>query len=176
MPATATEKKEIKFPTIIAIDPGYDRFGIAVLKKEQNGKSTLLFSDCMQTNSKDEFIMRLHEVVSYLKKQITTFKPDFLAIETLFFSTNQKTALRVAEVRGAVLYVAKESGLKIMEIHPLQIKQAVTGDGKSDKSQMIKMVTLLTGLKKKAKDDEYDAIAVGLSFLALYRPGYSQLI
>ncbi len=163
-------------PVVIAVDPGYDRFGIAILKKDAQGKDKLIYSDFVQTNAKDEFVSRLLQVITELKKQIKIHKPKFLAIETLFFSNNQKTAMRVAEVRGAVLLTAKEADLQIMEIHPLQIKQAITGDGKSDKAQIIKMIKLLTGLQKKTKDDEYDAIAVGLAFLAIYRPGYSQLV
>lgn len=168
-------KEQFIPPVVIAVDPGYDRFGIAVLKKEQNGKDKLIYSSFVQTDSKSDFVLRLYTVLAELKKQIKEYKPEFLAVETLFFSNNQKTAMHVAEVRGAVLFVAKEAGLKIMEIHPLKIKQAITGDGKSDKAQIIKMIELLTGLKKKTKDDEYDAIAVGLAFLALYRAGYSQL-
>ncbi len=162
-------------PVVIAIDPGYDRFGIAILKKDAQGKDHLLYSDFVQTNAKDEFVPRLLQVITEFKKQVKVHKPEFLAIETLYFSNNKTTAMRIAEVRGAVLLAAKEAGLMIMEIHPLQIKQAITGDGKSDKAQIIKMIKLLTGLQKKTKDDEYDAIAVGLAFLAIYRKGYSQL-
>lgn len=177
-------KKQIKNPAttptntpiVIAVDPGYDRFGIAIIKKEPTGKDTLVYSGFVQTDSKIEFVLRLQTVIDEFKSTIKKFSPEFLAVETLFFSNNQKTAMHVAEVRGAVLYTAKEAGLKIMEIHPLKIKQAITGDGKSDKAQIIKMIELLTGLKKKTKDDEYDAIAVGLAFMAMYKNGYSQLV
>lgn len=171
---TSTNNKNTS-PLVIAVDPGYDRFGIAVLEKKSDGNVKLIYSNFTQTNSKENFIPRLHTVIGEFKKIINQYKPQFLAIETLFFSNNQKTAMHVAEVRGAVLYIAKEFGLKIMEIHPLKIKQAITGDGKSDKNQIIKMIELLTGLNKKTKDDEYDAIAVGIAFIALYKEGYSQL-
>lgn len=169
-----SNSNQITNPTVISVDPGYDRFGIAVLKKNQLGKDVLIYSDFIQTDSKDLFENRLYMVVDGLKMAIKEYKPDYLAVESLFFSNNQKTAMHVAEVRGAVLFVAKEFNLEIVEIHPLKIKQSITGDGKSDKLQMIKMIEMITGLKKKTKDDEYDAIAVGLAFLAMYRPGYSQ--
>lgn len=165
-------KNEIR---VLSVDPGYDRLGIAVLSKKPGTKDVLLFSECVETNSKSEFIDRLFNVVESFEKKIEIYSPDFFAVETLFFSSNQKTAMRVAEVRGALLYSAKKAGLKTMEINPMQIKLAVTGDGKSDKSQMTKMIQLILGLNKKAKDDEYDAIATGIAFLSLYRPGYTQL-
>lgn len=160
---------------VISVDPGYDRLGIAIIEKKPGDKERLLFSDCCQTSSDDSFVTRLLQVVSLFKEKIIEYQPEFFAIETLFFSSNTTTAMRVAEVRGALLFIAKESGLKIMEINPMQIKLAVTGDGKSDKGQMIKMIQLITGLQKKSKDDEYDAIATGLAFHALFRQSVTQL-
>ncbi len=155
---------------VISVDPGYDRLGLAIIEKKPGDKERLLFSDCCQTSPNDDFVIRLYQVISFFKKKIAEYHPDFFAIETLFFSSNQKTAMRVAEVRGALLFAAKEAGIQIMEINPMKIKLAVTGDGKSDKSQVIKMIRLITGLSKKARDDEYDAIATGIAFHALYRP------
>lgn len=160
---------------VISVDPGYDRLGIAVIEKKPGSKERLIFSDCCQTSPKESFVMRLTQVISLFKEKIAEYKPNFFAVETLFFSSNTSTAMRVAEVRGALLFIAKEAGLAIMEINPMQIKLAVTGDGKSDKAQMIKMIQLITGLQKKAKDDEYDAIATGVAFHALYRPSITQL-
>ncbi len=160
---------------VVSVDPGYDRLGLAVIERKVGGKERLVFSDCCQTSADDSFVIRLHQVISFFKESIARFKPQFFAVETLFFSSNQKTAMRVAEVRGALLFAAKEAGLMIMEINPMQIKLAVTGDGKSDKAQVIKMIQLITGLAKKAKDDEYDAIAAGIAFHALYRPSVTKL-
>lgn len=160
---------------VISLDPGYDRLGIAVIERKIGEKEKVIFSDCIQTSKDDSFISRLAQVVDAFKKAILAYTPKYFAIETLFFSSNQKTAMRVAEVRGALLYCAKDSGLQILEINPMQIKQSITGDGRSDKAQMIKMIQLITGLQKKAKDDEYDAIATGLAFFALFREGYTQL-
>lgn len=167
------EEKEI---VVIAVDPGYDRFGIAVFSRKVGQKEKLLYSNCVETDKKLEFVDRLFTVVSEFKKTIEIYSPKYFAVETLFFSSNQKTAMRVAEVRGAVLFAAKSHNLQTLEINPMQIKLAVTGDGKSDKSQVIKMIGLITGMNKKAKDDEYDAIATGIAFLALFRPGYTQLV
>jgi crossover junction endodeoxyribonuclease RuvC len=90
-----------------------------------------------------------------------------MALENLFISNNQKTAMRVAEVRGMLIYLAKRNNLNVVEMTPLQIKLAVTGNGKSDKDQVTKMVHMLIKLpEKKRLDDEYDAIALGLAYFA----------
>jgi crossover junction endodeoxyribonuclease RuvC len=158
---------------VIAIDPGYDRCGIAILQKTVGKKECLLFSTCIETNKKDVFNNRLYTVLSEVKKIIELYTPDFFAIEKLFFSNNKKTAMNISELKGALIYLAKTKNLPILELHPNQIKLAVTGDGKSDKSQMVKMIQFITGFTDKKRDDEYDAVAVGITFFALYRPGFT---
>ncbi|MCR4334379.1 MAG: crossover junction endodeoxyribonuclease RuvC [Patescibacteria group bacterium] len=152
---------------IISIDPGYERLGIAVLEKKDNEKETLLYSDCFKTSAKLPFISRLKEIGNEIEILIKKFSPSALAIETLFLSNNQKTAMRVSEVRGAILYIATINSLDIYEYTPLAIKIATTGYGKSTKNQMIAMVPRLIKISKKVThDDEYDAIAVGITCLA----------
>ncbi len=151
---------------IIAIDPGYERMGVAILEKN-SGKEELLFSECFKTSAKIPHSERLNligeEIISIVKK----FKPEALAIETLFFSTNRKTAMAVSEARGVMLFVAANNGLSIKEFQPNQIKVAVAGHGSADKTAMIKMVQKLITIPKKIQyDDEYDAIAVGLTYFA----------
>lgn len=171
----SVKKIEPKTIRVIAVDPGYDRFGVAIMEKVPDSKEKLIFSDCKETSPKESFLTRLEQVISFFQETIKKFSPDFFAIETLFFSANKTTAMHIAEVRGALLITARQAGLKVMELNPMQIKLAVTGDGKSDKSQMIKMVQLITGIQKKARDDEYDAISAAIAFHALYRPGVSAL-
>ncbi len=87
-----------------------------------------------------------------------------MAIENLFITKNQKTAMRVAEARGIIIYEALKHGIPVNEYAPMEIKMAITGDGTSDKSRMIKMVGLLIKMPaKKIIDDEYDAIAIALT-------------
>ena len=155
---------------VLAIDPGYERLGIAVLEKLGGGKETLLYSDCFRTSAKENFESRLLSIGKRTEDVIKEYMPNALAIENLFLSNNQKTAMRVAEVRGALIYIASSNGLAVAEMAPLQIKLAVTGDGKSSKDQMMKMVDMLIKTNRsKMLDDEYDAIACGLAFFALYK-------
>lgn len=154
---------------VLAIDPGYERLGIAVLEK-QKGKDVLLHSECFQTDKKDEHSKRLFLIYTKLKEIIETYSIDTCAIETLFFSTNVKTALKVAELRGVILVLCEIYNIKIHEYSPQAIKLGVTGYGKSDKSAVIKMIPLLITLNKKIKrDDEFDAIAIGITCLSSQR-------
>jgi len=155
---------------ILGIDPGYDRLGIAVIEKAtrgQGGKETLLYSDCLQTSSKDDIYIRLKSIGAEIARILDEFKPDILAIETLFITKNQKTAMRVAEARGIIIYEALKRDIPVHEYGPMEVKMAVTGDGSSDKTRMTKMVGLLVKMPAKAGptkllDDEYDAIAIAL--------------
>lgn len=152
---------------ILAVDPGYDRLGIAVIEKVAKQKETLLYSDCFTTNPKDTFYKRLHEVSLEIEKIIEEHQPDAFAMETLFFTKNQKTALHVAETRGALLDQALRHNLTIYEYSPVAVKIAVTGYGKSDKKQVTSMIEKLIKINKPIKyDDEYDAIAVGITCAA----------
>ena len=152
---------------LLAIDPGYERLGVAILQKEKGKKETILFSDCIRTSAKLSFEDRLVEIGLKIEELVTLYKPEALSIENLFISNNQKTAMRVAEVRGTIIYISKKNSLTVSEYTPLQIKLSVTGDGKSSKDQVIKMVKLLTKTNKtNILDDEYDAIAIGLAFFA----------
>jgi crossover junction endodeoxyribonuclease RuvC len=155
---------------ILGIDPGFERLGIAVLEKNSNQKEGILFSECFKTSSKLEFAGRLELLGMEIKKVIKRWQPEVLAIETLFLNTNQKTAMHVAEARGVIMYEAKRAGLKIFEATPLQIKIATTGYGRSDKSQVTKMVKILVDVRGEKKlDDELDAIAIALTGFAHLR-------
>lgn len=154
---------------IIAIDPGYERMGVAILEKG-TGKEVLLFSDCVKTSATLPHEERLKIIGNSINSLIEKYKPEAMAIETLFFKTNAKTAMKVSEARGVMLYEAARNNLKLGEFTPLQIKVAVTGYGKSEKDQVTMMVRKLIQINKEIKhDDEYDAIAVGLTFFAYNR-------
>lgn len=150
---------------VIAFDPGYERLGIALIEK-QNRKDVLLYSECFQTDKNQEHSRRLFHIYKRIKELIEEFEPDTAALESLFFTNNQKTALKVAEVRGVIMAVCESYALKIFEYTPASIKIGVTGYGKSDKTAIIKMIPLLIKIKKEIKfDDEYDAIAVAITCL-----------
>ena len=164
---------------ILGIDPGFERLGVAILEKDNGGKKPfdhaqgrdhVIFSECFKTSAKLEFSERLKLIGEEVRNIIKKYKPEVLAIETLFLNTNQKTVMRVAEARGVVVYEASLAGLKIFEATPLQIKVATTGYGRSDKTQINKMVKILVEVDdSKKSDDELDAIAIALTAFAHIR-------
>lgn len=157
---------------VLAFDPGFERLGVAVIERPSVGggsRETLLFSDCVRTKATLAFAERLGELGAAVEGFIQEWQPSAVALENLYFENNAKTAMNVAAVRGMLLYIAAKYRLPTFEYTPLQVKVAITGYGKSDKSAVAYMVSKLIALpasKTKRLDDELDAIAVGLTCLA----------
>ena len=153
---------------IIGIDPGYERVGIAVLEKNKTDrKENVLYSNCFKTNAKLSLDERIFLIGKEIEKVIKEFSPEVMAIEKLFFENNAKTAMGVSEARGAIVFVAQDSGLAVLQYTPLQIKSAVTGYGKATKDAVHTMINKLVDLPKSVKqDDEIDAIAVAITAFA----------
>ncbi len=159
---------------ILGIDPGYDRLGIAIVEKYGNEK--VIYSECFETSSKEIFTDRLRKVGMKIREIIKKYSPDIMAIESLFITKNQKTAMKVSEARGVIMYEAICKDIPIYEYTPLQVKMAITGHGKSDKTQIIKMLPLLVKMpNNKALDDEYDAIAIALACIAYESKSFPQV-
>lgn len=154
---------------VLGIDPGYDRLGVALIEK-QNNQETVLFSTCIETDADTELAERLVTLGGELETILTTYQPELVGVETLFFNKNIKTALGVAHARGVILFLVKRAGIPILELSPQQIKVAVTGYGNSDKTAVTMMIKqLAANVPQHAHDDEYDAIAAGITALAHYR-------
>lgn len=151
---------------ILAIDPGYDRMGLAVLEGDPS-RPTHVWSDCSlpPKGAAEDRLAFVHEAVA---EAIRAYAPNRVAIESLFWSTNNKrSALGVAEARGAALSAAAEAGLSVSEHSPQQVKLAVTGYGNADKKAVASMVPRLISLPpKKRLDDELDAIALAICALS----------
>ena len=148
---------------ILGIDPGFERMGCAVLEKNPSGEK-LIYSSCLISSRNDAHEKRLLVLAGGLKKIIKDFRPDTMAIEKLFFTANQKTAMKVAEARGVALLLAAENNLKVLEFTPLEVKMAMTGYGRAEKDQVRKMVLAMLKMDGKGKlDDEIDAIAIALA-------------
>jgi len=152
---------------ILAIDPGFERVGIAIIEKTNLAKDKLIYSACFKTSAKLAFPQRLKNIGQEIEKIIKDFQPQALAIEKLYFTTNQKTVMGVSEARGVLIYTAAKNDLTIFEYTPPQIKLAVTGWGQASKDMIMTMVPkLIDGAATLSSDDELDAIAIGLTCLA----------
>lgn len=151
---------------VLGIDPGYDRIGLALVEQNPN-KPTLLQSECFLTDRKEVFSQRLLTIGDKIEDILKTQKPDIVALEKLFFKTNQKTAMAVAESRGVIIYLCAKYKIPLIEYSPPEIKVCVAGHGLADKKQVTIMIERLIKINKKIKyDDEYDAIGVALTCLA----------
>ena len=118
----------------------------------------------------DDFTERLATVADACARLIVEHEPGAMALEKLFFQKNQKTAMRVAEVRGALIETATRHDIPVFEYTPGQVKTAAAGFGNADKSAVARMVRALLKISKDIRhDDEYDAIAIGITHLAHVR-------
>lgn len=150
---------------VLGIDPGTGRVGYAVIEKA-SGQETLLECGCFETPPKTPLPSRLISIYRFLKELIRKHSPDQFSVESLFFTNNAKTAFDVGAARGVILMAAEEAGLPISQYTPSEVKSALTGYGKAEKSQIQYMVTKILHLKEIPKpDDAADAAAIALTHL-----------
>lgn len=148
--------------TILGIDPGTATTGYGIIKSDK-GKLTAVEYGCISTSKNNPPAERLLEIYDDLSKLIKKFKPQVIVVESVYFATNVKTAISVAQARGVVLLAAQKNKLKILEFTPLQVKSALTNYGKADKKQVQHMIKTLLDLKSIPKpDDAADALALAI--------------
>ena len=148
---------------ILGIDPGLAIVGWGVVERINGMTFAPVAYGSINTPAKTDVGYRLSLIYKNLRKIIEKYQPDEMAVEELFFNTNQTTGIAVAEARGVILLAAQEYGIPVAEYTPLQVKQAVVGYGKAEKRQVIDMVTRLLRLPAPPKpDDTADAIAIAL--------------
>lgn len=149
---------------ILGIDPGIAIVGWGVIDYGGVGtKPRAVDYGAITTPAGMPTEDRLLAIYRELSTVIKTYHPEEAALEELFFNTNQKTGIIVAEARGVLVLACRENGLPISEYTPLQIKDSVTGYGRADKHQIIQMVTMFLALREPPKpDDTADALAVAI--------------
>ncbi len=146
---------------VLGIDPGYAIIGYGVL--DTNKQNMLLDYGAITTPKEDSMPIRMENIDKSLKYLFDKFKPDVVAIEELFYFKNQKTVIQVAQARGVILLACQKYCGNIYEYTPLQIKQALTGQGRAEKAQVQFMVKAILGLNSIPKpDDAADALAVAI--------------
>lgn len=146
---------------ILGIDPGYAIVGYGVIDTDKNNK--VLDYGAITTPKENSIAARLLEIEEGLKFLFEKYRPDVVAIEELFYYHNQTTVISVAQARGVILLSAQKYCGKIFEYTPMQIKQALTGNGRAEKKQVQYMVKAILGLPEIPKpDDAADALAVAI--------------
>lgn len=145
---------------ILGIDPGYAIVGYGVL--DTNGMKPLAYG-VIRTEAGNAIEDRLSEIYDNMTELLRTFRPDHVAIEKLYFNTNEKTAINVSQARGVIVLACVKCGVKVFEYTPLQVKMSVVGYGRAEKQQIMDMTKRLLGIKKTPKpDDAADALAIAL--------------
>jgi len=163
---------------ILGIDPGTARCGYGVIDvTSKNGDITYVAHGCIETDKFKTDSERLKRIYNEILFLIDKYKPDQISIELLFMFNNQKTVMRIAEARGVILLACAERdrGLQIFQYTPMQVKQAVTGYGKSKKAEVVEEVRkwlqdicTISFSKKDGFDDAADALAVALAHYHRY--------
>ncbi len=149
---------------IIGIDPGTGIMGFGIIEYAK-GKAHLVDAGVIRTPAKEDDAVRLQTIFEELTDIIAETKPEIMSVEKLFFAQNVTTAMTVAQARGVVLLAGKQAGLDIFEYTPLQIKQALTGYGRAEKSQIQEMVRVILQLKEIPRpDDCADALAAAITY------------
>lgn len=147
---------------ILGIDPGFAIVGYGIIDYTANRFKTLEYG-AVTTPAGMDIFDRFKKIYDDVSEIINRTAPDALAIEELFFNSNQKTAINVAQARGIILIAALNFGIPVFEYTPLQVKQAIVGYGRAEKTQVQQMVKSLLNLPKIPKpDDTADALAIAI--------------
>lgn len=147
---------------ILGIDPGYAIIGWGIIRFER-GKYIPVDFGAITTNAGVPFKRRLELIYDQLNKLLDTHQPDAVAVEKLYFQTNAKTAIDVAQARGVIMLALQKHNVPVYEYTPLQVKSAVTGFGQAQKPQVMEMTKRLLRLKAVPKpDDTADALAIAI--------------
>ncbi|MBC7645029.1 MAG: crossover junction endodeoxyribonuclease RuvC [Thermoleophilia bacterium] len=147
---------------MFGIDPGTASTGFAII--DQDGpRLTPVWYDCLKTTPAEAPAARLVRIAQAARDVVRQFAPHEMAIEELFFGVNAKAALAVGQARGVLMLACAEAGLEVFEYSPSSIKQAVTGYGRADKTQMQHMVMVTLGMSEIPKPDHAaDALAAAI--------------
>lgn len=151
-----------EYMIILGIDPGYGITGFGVIEKTKDGLKCLDYG-VIETPKNESLPVRLAMLYDGLVSIIKNYKVDEIAIEELFFAKNTKTAIQVAEGRGVIALASIQHTGRVFEYTPMQIKLALTGQGRADKTQVEFMVKAILGIDKKIRpDDASDALAIAI--------------
>lgn len=167
-------KVKTKELVVLGIDPGVATTGWAVIAETKKNHYQTLDYGCIYTDKKCDFPSRLQKIYKELRKIILNYHPQVLAMEQIFFYKNSKTAIRIGQVQGVIFLLGINCKLKTFEYTPLQIKQAVLGYGRAQKTQMQKNIKELLNLDRIPQPDDA-ADALGIAFCHLNSRWFTEL-
>lgn len=145
---------------ILGIDPGSRITGYGIIEVEGN-HNRYIASGCVRTRE-EALPDRLRVIFESVQELIQTYEPQVMAIEQVFMHRNADSALKLGQARGSAICAGVTASLPVGEYSPREIKQAVTGKGSADKTQVQHMVRTLLALSDLPQEDAADALAVAL--------------
>lgn len=153
---------------VLGIDPGTATTGFALIKINGEGKPILVHHGLIETDKDMDPSARLSEIYTKMEIVINEFKPQVLAMEKIFFFSNQKTIIRVTQAQGVIMLIASHRGIPVHEYAPGQIKLQIGGNGRADKKLIQYSIKEMFGLvaqknKKTHFDNAADAIAIAVT-------------
>ena len=146
---------------ILGIDPGSRITGYGLISKEGN-RLIHIDNGAIFTQSAQDFPQRLQQIFAGLSTIIEQYRPEAVAVESVFLAKNAQSALKLGQARGAAIVAAVCVGLSVFEYSALQVKQAVVGSGRAEKQQVQHMIKVLLNLPEIAQEDASDALAVAV--------------
>ena len=149
---------------VLGIDPGSRTTGYAVVSRK-SGRFHLVEAGTVCSNPKNDIPTRLHTIYTGLYEIIGRFSPDSAAIEAIFRHKSSESALRLGQARGVALLALAQYKLPITDYNPMTVKKSIGGSGRAGKTEMIRVVTRLLGLKKDLPSDAADAAAIAMTHL-----------
>ncbi len=154
---------------IVGIDPGTARMGWAVIQSEKGHITPICYGCIITTNDTTDEI-RLKSMYRELMNILSLHKPQQVALEDIFFATNAKTVIPVAQARGVILLAAAMANIPVYSYSPRAVKSAIAGSGTADKSQVTAMVMRILRIDTPPKpDDTADALAIALTHAYSYK-------
>lgn len=154
------QKEEI----ILAIDPGTNVLGYALVEKSNRNIKTLEV-DVLKLNTKIDMSTRMKTIFDFIIEKINTYHPDILALEAPFFGKNVQSMLKLGRVQGICISAGLSQSIPFVEFPPKRVKQSVTGNGNASKEQVFKMLSMMNLISEQPKYlDASDALAVAVCY------------
>ncbi|MBM3761270.1 MAG: crossover junction endodeoxyribonuclease RuvC [Acidobacteria bacterium] len=146
---------------ILGIDCGTERTGYGVIESDGKRHAAIAFG-VLKTNPREPMADRLCTIAKGLREVIAEHRPKEAVIEEVFVAKNSQSVLKLAQVRGVAMVMAREAPMEVHEYSPREIKMAVVGYGNAEKAQVQLMVRALLGLDTAPPEDAADALAAAI--------------
>ena len=146
---------------VLGVDPGTYVCGYGLIESDGN-EIKFLDSGFIGQPRNLSLPLRLKNIFDKLNTIINIYNPDEMSIEDVFVSKNPRSTLKLGEARGVAILAASVSNIPVYEYSPTEVKASVTGNGRSSKLDVMKMISSILNIKKSMRSDTSDALAIAI--------------